>query len=64
MEKEKEGIGLKTSPYLKSQEREFLSGFYLTIGGGRSTKNTSSIAAYCTFAILGPYAIFTMGITE
>lgn len=65
MKKEEEGIGLKTLPYHKSQEREFLTGFYLTIGGRRSTKNISPIGVYCTFStMLGLYAVFTMGTTE
>lgn len=37
-EKGRGRIGLKTLPYHKSQEREFLTGFYSTIGGRRSTK--------------------------
>lgn len=70
MEKEEEGTGLKTLPYRESWEQEFLTGFYLTIGGRRSTKNTSptgldELGFYCTFcAMLGLYAVFTMDITE
>lgn len=46
MDKEEEGIGLKTLPYRKSQEREFLTGFYLIVGGRRNTKNASPNGIY------------------
>lgn len=52
MEKEEEGIRSKKLLYCKSQEREFFTGFYVTIGGRRSTKNTSPIGVHCTLCTM------------